>query len=135
MGGHLASAAGRIVSRPHRLQKHIRRGNSQCQAQSAIAIVREKPVVARSKGKRGSNLKRFMTCRRYLKEDLLLPLKEYFAVVQPAGQVHQPVNLNQLLRTQATGSVPCPWRLSAGNRKSHSFSLQVRFFPSTLLSV
>ncbi len=81
VGGHLASAAGRIGGRAHGLQHHVIGRNAQRQAQSAIAIVREEPVVAGAQGQRRAHLQSLVAGGRNLEEDLLLALEENFAVV------------------------------------------------------
>ena len=101
VGGHLASAAGRIGGRAHGLQHHVVGRNAQAQAQSAIAIVREEPVVAGAEGQRRAHLQRLMACGRNLEEDLLLALEQDFAVVYRAGKKHQPVDFNHLLCASA----------------------------------
>jgi hypothetical protein len=44
-----------------------------------------------------------MAGRRYLKEDFLLPFEQNLTIIHAAGQDHQPVDSDQLLRGQATG--------------------------------
>ena len=97
---HLPAAAGGIGARAHGLQQHLQRRDSQGQAQAAVAVVGEEPVVAGTQCQRRAHLQRFVSCAGYLEEDLLLPLEENFPVVDPAGKVHQPVNLNHLLRAK-----------------------------------
>ena len=98
VGGHLAAAAGRIGGRAHGLQHHLIGRYAQRQAQRAVAIVREKPVVAGTHGQRRAHLQRLMAGARDLEEDLLLPFEHDFAVVYAAGEKHQPVDLDHLLR-------------------------------------
>src|SRR5580693_3673665 len=69
MRRHLSSAAGRIGGRAHGLQHHVVRRNAKRQAQSAIAIVREEPVIPRPKRECGANLQSLMTGGRNLEEN------------------------------------------------------------------
>ena len=98
MGGHLTSAAGRIGGRAHGLQQHLSGSHAQRETQCAIAIVGEKPVVAGTHSQRGAHLQRFMAGGRDLEVGLLLPFEDDFAVVYTAGENHQPVDLDHLLR-------------------------------------
>src|SRR4051794_1433342 len=55
-----------------------------------------------------------------LKEDLLLALEHDLPVIDPAREIHQPVNPDQFLGTQPAGRSG----LGAGNRNAHlSYSL------------
>ena len=70
VGRHLAAAAGRIGGRAHGLQHHLVGRDAQRQAQRAIAIVGEEPVVAGTQGQRRAHLQRFVTGAGNLEEDL-----------------------------------------------------------------
>ena len=86
--GHLAAAAGRIGGRAHSLQQHRSRRNAQGQAQRAITIVGEDPVVAGTQRQPRAHLKSFVAGARDLEKNLLLALEQDFAVVHAAGEVH-----------------------------------------------
>ena len=120
MRRHLSAAARRIGGRAYGLQHHVVRRNTKSQAQGAIAIVREEPVVPRPERQRCADLQRFMARGRDLEEDFLLALEENFAVVYRAGQKHQPVDFNQLLRRQVPRSRIGSGCTSAGNCRFHS---------------
>jgi len=94
---HLPAAARRISTRSHSLQKHIDRRYAQGKAQRSVAVVREKPIVSRLESKGRTHLQRLVACRRYLKKRLLLLLERDLAVVDPAGQIHEPINVDQLM--------------------------------------
>jgi hypothetical protein len=135
MGWHLPATASRIGGRANGLQKHVRGCHSDGEAQSAVAIVGEKPVVPRTERQCGSHLQRLVAGGGDLEEDLLLPLQKDFAVIQPAGKVHEPVDLNQLSRAQAVAGIRRGRRMSAGNRNSHLFTPEFEFFLSEGVSI
>ena len=117
---HLPAAACRIGSRAHGLQHHLVGRNAQRQAQRAIAIVGKEPVVAGTQGQRRAHLQRLVARGRNLEEDLLLAFEEDFAVVHRAGEKHQPVDFNHLLRGQLVRGRMRSGRTSAGNCHFHS---------------
>src|SRR5579863_3251037 len=117
--GHLASAAGSVSGSADSLQEHFCGSYADGQAQGAIAVIREEPVVSRTKRQSGSDLKRLMPRPRDLKEDLLLPLEKNLAVVEPAGQIHEPVNFDHLLRAEPEARAFAGAGTCAGNRKFH----------------
>ena len=122
MRRHLAPAAGRIGSRADSLEEHLFRRHAQCEAQSAIAVIREEPVVTGTEGQRCPNLQSLVACARNLKVDFLLPLEQDLPVVDAAGEKHQPINFNELLRGKLAGHRNCSLHASCGNRKSHSLT-------------
>ena len=101
---HLPPAAGRIVRRAHRLQQLLLNRVAQRKADRPVAIVGKEPVVSRTHRHARRNQQRLVSCARNLEEDLLLPLQHNLAVVGPARQIHQPVELHQLLRRQRSPS-------------------------------
>jgi hypothetical protein len=105
VGWHLAAAAGRIGGRADGLQHHVGGRETQRQAQRAVAIVGEEPVVAGAHGQGRAHAQRFMAGAGDLEEDLLLALEQDLAVVHAAGKNHQPVDFDQLLRAQTAGAV------------------------------
>ncbi len=75
VGRHLAAAAGRISGRAHGLQKHLFGRHAQRQAERAVPVVGQEPVVACAQRQPCAHLKRLVACTRNLEEDLLLPLE------------------------------------------------------------
>ena len=120
VGGHLASAAGRIGGRAHGLQHHVVGRDAQPKAQRAIAIVGEEPVIARTHGHCRAHLERLVARARYLEKDLLLPFEQDFAVVHAAREIHQPVDLDHALRAEAARAGSRLGQASAGNCHFHS---------------
>src|SRR5207253_7447072 len=59
-----------------------------------------KPVVARLECQAGRCQQSLVSSPGYLKENFLLLLQQKLAVIQPPREKHQPVDINQLLRTQ-----------------------------------
>ena len=98
--GHLAPAAGGIGGGADGLEKHVGGGEAERQAQGAVAIVGEEPVVAGPEGQGRANLEGFVAGAVHLEEDLLLPLEHDLAIVDPAGGIHQPVDLDHGLRIE-----------------------------------
>jgi hypothetical protein len=94
VGGHLPAAAGGVGRGAHRLQHHLSGCNAQRQAQGAIAIVGEKPVVSGTHRQGRANLQRLVARSRNLEEDLLLAFEQDFAVIHAAGKHHQPVEFH-----------------------------------------
>src|SRR5207244_1522880 len=97
MGGHLTAAGGRIIGCTHCLQKHFERGRAQAETQGAVTIVGIEPVVGRFKGERCGYADGLVAGAGDLKEDFLLALEEDLPVVQPPGQVHGPISLDELV--------------------------------------
>src|SRR5579862_4684937 len=98
--GHLAAAAGSVSGGADGLQEHFCGSYADGQAQGPIAVIGKEPVVSWTKRQSGSDLKRFVPRPGDLEEDLLLPLEKNLAVVEPAGEIHQPVNFDHLLRAE-----------------------------------
>ena len=120
MSGHLAAAAGRIGGRANGLQEHLRGRDTQPQAERAVAIVGEKPVVAGTQGQGRANLQRLMAGTGELEEDFLLALEQDFAVVHAAGGVDEPVDLDHLPRAEAVRAGSRLGFASVGNCRFHS---------------
>ena len=100
---HLAAARRRIGSRARRLQEHILGRHAQRQAQGAVAIVREEPVVAGAQREPRGDLYRFMPGATDLEKDLILPLQQDLPVVDAPGGVHQTESMYELFGFQAGG--------------------------------
>src|SRR5271156_5274370 len=100
MRRHLASAARRVGSGPYSLQQQVFHGSSEREAESAVAIVGEEPVVARLQHHAGRDDQGFMAGAGDLKKDLLLTLEHDLAIVCAAREIHQPVDFREALRSQ-----------------------------------
>ena len=100
MRGHLASAAGWVGGRAHGLEHLLGDSIAKREAEGAIAVVGEEPVVAGAHGHASGDQQGFVPGTGDLEEDLLLPLQHNFAVVGATGEVHEPVELNHLLPRQ-----------------------------------
>ena len=94
---HLPAATRRIVSRTDGLQQLIFHCIAQREAKRTVAVVREEPVVARLERHTCGYQKRLVPGARDLKEDLLLPLEQNFAIVRAPRQVHQAIEFHELL--------------------------------------
>src|SRR5512140_1377793 len=101
MRGHLAPAGTWIVGRADSLQEHFIRRGPECQAQGTVPIIRKEPVVAWLKSHASGNQHRFMPSPGDLEEYLLLALKHDLPVVEAAGGIHQPIDVNELLAGEA----------------------------------
>ncbi len=97
MRRHLTPAGVGIVSGAHGFQQLLVRRHAHGEAERAIAIVGIEPVVARAQHQAGSHQQRFMSGAGDLEENLLLPLEQDLAIVELTRQVHQAVNVDQLL--------------------------------------
>ena len=100
MIGHLAPAAGGVSGGADGLEKHVGGGEAEGQRKGAVAIVGEEPVVAGPQSQRRANLEGFVAGTVHLEENLLLPLEHDLAIVDPAGGVHQPVDVDHGLRIE-----------------------------------
>ena len=96
VGGHLATTAGGISFCTDGLEEHFFRSDTEGDAEAAVAIVGDKPVVAGAEREGGSDLESFMACAGDLEEDFLLALEHDFAVVDAARGEHQAVNVDEL---------------------------------------
>ena len=79
--GHLAAAAGRVGCGADGLQQHVFDGDAEGEAEGAVAIVGEEPVVAGLQGQAGGDQQGLMAGAGNLEEDLLLALEHDLAVV------------------------------------------------------
>ena len=95
--GHLPPAGVGIVGRAHGFQQLLVRRHAQRETERAVAIVGIEPVVARAQRQSGGHQQRFVSRAGDLEENLLLALEQDFAIVDPARQVHQPVDVDHLL--------------------------------------
>jgi hypothetical protein len=98
---HLASARTRIGCGADRLEQHRERRQTQRQGEGAVAIIRVKPVVAGLQNETRGHLDGFVTRPADLKKDPVLPLQEYFPVIQQARGLHQTESVDQGFRFEA----------------------------------
>ena len=88
---HLPPARVGICLSANRAEKHLERRDAEGQAQRAVTIVREEPIVTRSQRETGRHLNRFVPCRANLKVALALILELYFLVIQATREQHRAV--------------------------------------------
>ncbi len=100
MGGHLAAAGVGVIGSSDRLQQLLVRRHAQREAERAVAIVGIEPVVAGAQRQSGSDQQCFVSGTGDLEVDLLLALEQDLAIIQLARQVHQPIDIDQLLRRE-----------------------------------
>ena len=94
--GHLAAARSGIVLGAYRLQKHFVGSDAQAQAKRAIAVIGEKPIVARPQNLSGRRQNGFMPRAADLEVDFMLALELHFAVIEPPGQEHGAIDADEL---------------------------------------
>ena len=102
---HLAATGGRIGGSANGLQEHGFRGHAQGEAEGAVAIVGEKPVVAGAQVGGGGQQQGFMPGAGDLEEYLLLALEHDLAVIDAPRKIHEPVDIQQLLRDKSLVSL------------------------------
>ena len=110
---HLPAAGARVVLRADAPQEHLEGVMPELQAERAVAVVGEEPVVARLEDHAGRGEHRLVAGAADLEEDLVLPLELDLLVVDPPRQVHVPVGRNECARGRARGSCRrgLPWPL------------------------
>ena len=130
---HLAATGCRIGGSTDGLQEHGFRGHTQGEAQGAVAIVGEKPVVTGAQIGGGGQQQGFMSGTGDLKENLLLAFEHDFAVIDAPRKIHEPIDLQQLLRDQSLVSLFCrdPW-LALYNSRRHSRVPSLNYQPLRL---
>ncbi len=105
MGRHLAASRSGVGGRAHGLLQHFVGGDAERQAESAVAVVRKKPVVPRPQDHPGGHLDGLMAGGADLEEDAILALECHLAVVEAPGGVHQAKSADELLRVEACEEV------------------------------
>ena len=123
---HLPAARGGVVLRADALQQHLVGRDAQREAEGAVAIVGEGPVLAAPQLAAGGDQDRLVPGARDLEEDLALVLELNLLVVEAPRQEHQPVGGEQLVARQvglgarlagdAVGRRPSGWRGRGRNR-------------------
>src|ERR1035437_5010853 len=91
------------------------------QADRAVAVVGEEPVVARPHRQSCGHQQRLMPSAGDLEKNLLLPLQHNFAIVRAPRKIHQPVELHQLFAAHRCSRCFSAGRLgsNAGRRPPH----------------
>jgi len=92
---HLAAAGGGILFRPDARQEHLERCHSELQAQRAIAVIGEEPVVAGFEREARGDEHRFVSGAADLEENLALMLQLDFFVIDPARPQHAAIHLKK----------------------------------------
>ena len=98
---HLATARCGVVFRADALQQHLVRSDAEHQHQSAVAVVREEPVVCGLENQAGGGENGFVARATDLEEDFILALKLNFAVVEPAGEEHRAIDADEGFAVEA----------------------------------
>src|SRR5277367_7200084 len=120
---HLPPATRWIGSRADGLQQQFFDGAAEGQAKSAVAIVREEPVIAGLERQARRNQQSLVSGPGNLEKDLLLPFEHDLPVVSAPREIHEAVDLNQSLEIEA-GYLACFALLPfADGRFSHSENL------------
>src|ERR1700735_1209925 len=98
---HLAAAGGGIVFRADCFEHHFVGSDTEREHESAVAVVREKPVVGRLQDKAGGDQSAFVSCAADLEVDFVLALELDFAVVEAAREKHQAVDADKGVAIEA----------------------------------
>src|SRR5204863_8382660 len=98
---HLPAAGAGIFLRPDGGEQQVERRHPELEAERAIAVVGEEPVVARFEGEASGDEDGLVAGAADLKEDPALVLELYFLVVESARQEHAAVHGQQLVATEA----------------------------------
>ena len=100
VAGHLPSTRGRILLGAHALEQHLVRRHSQLETEGTVAIVRVEPVVGGTGRQTRRDPDGLVAGAADLEEVTVLSLELDLFVVQPARQIHGPVNSDQLVGPQ-----------------------------------
>ena len=87
VAGHLPTVRVRVVFGADAFEQNLVGGHADREHQSAVAIIREEPVVARLHLQAGADEGQFVSCARDLKEDLVLPFQFNLSVVDATREV------------------------------------------------
>jgi hypothetical protein len=98
---HLPPARGRVGGGADPLQEHLARRHPELQAEGAVAVIGVEPVLARPQQQAGGGQHRLVAGAADLEVDPVLPLELDLLVVDPARQVHRPVDADQFLPAEA----------------------------------
>src|SRR5262249_3085891 len=94
---HLPAARVRIVLGADAGEQHVERRHAELQAERAIAVVGEEPVVARLQRQAGGDADGLVSGAADLEEDLALVLELNFLVVEAPRQQHAAVDGEELV--------------------------------------
>jgi hypothetical protein len=94
---HLASTRRRIVLRGDGGEQHLERRDAEAEAQRAVAVVRQEPVVARLQGECRRDADRFVAGAADLEKDLALVLELNLLVVELSRQEHHTMDGEELV--------------------------------------
>ncbi len=94
--GHLPPARIGVVCGGDGREEHLGGRHAQRQAEGAVAVVGIEPVIGRPQHPAGGDEDRFVPRPGDLEEDLVLAFELDLFVVQPPGQVHDPVDVEQV---------------------------------------
>ena len=94
---HLPSARRGILLRPDRAEEHLVRRHAEFEAERAVAVVGEEPVVAGSERASRRDEERLVSGAGDLEEDAVLPLHRDFAVVDRSRRVHRAIHREEIL--------------------------------------
>ena len=97
MGRHLAAAAGGVSGSADGLQEMLFDGGAEGEREGAVAVVGEEPVVAGAQSEGGGDEESFVAGAGDLEEDFLLIFEDDLAVVGAAREVHEAVDLDELV--------------------------------------
>ena len=100
VAGHLAAAGVGIGGGADGRFQHLRGGEPQFEAERAVAVIEEEPVVGRLEHHAGGREHRLVSGARDLEEDLVLALELDLLVVDAARQEHGLVCGKQLVAGQ-----------------------------------
>ncbi len=90
--GHLAAAGCGVVFRADGLEHHVVGSDAEREHESAVAIVREEPIVGGLQDQAGGDESSFVSCAADLEIDFILALELDFAVVEAARKKHRAVD-------------------------------------------
>src|ERR1017187_1343140 len=94
---HLTSAGTGIVLRANGLEEHFVGRHSQSEAERAVAIISAEPIVRGLQQLPGGNENCFVSRAADLKINFVLTLQLNLAIVQPSGEKHSAIHLDELL--------------------------------------
>ena len=100
---HLTAARTGIEAAADGREQHLERRDAELQAQGAIAIVREEPVVRRLQREAGGDLDRLVAGAADLEEDLALLFELDLLVVELARQQHEAIHAQQRVAIDLEG--------------------------------
>lgn len=119
MGRHLPAARGWILSRADGLEQHLLRSYAERQTEGPIAVIRIDPVLPRPQNQRGGNLHGLVSGAANLEKNAILALERDLAIIEPAGQMHRAIRVDEGLGIETSQPV-CSNRFDV-SRRAHYF--------------